>query len=75
MLTSRSGSKEEELIGSRQVITSIGYTYNCSHMIILLNFSGISYTSHTSIHPASSKIRFFDTSLLKTDSIIIKVIY
>lgn len=35
--------------------------------------NGISYTSHTSIHPASSKIRFFDTSLLQTDSIIIKV--
>ena len=43
--------------------------------LLLLNcrFSGLSFTSHTKIHPTNTKIRFFDTSLLDTDSIIVKV--
>ena len=41
-----------------------------------MGFSGASFTTHTSIQPANSKIRFFDTRMiqtLNTDSIIIKV--
>ena len=41
-------------------------------MAILL--SGVMYLSQTTIKPVISRIRFFDTKLLNTDSIIVKVV-
>lgn len=36
-------------------------------------FSGQAFTSFTTISPSISRIRFFDTKLLETDSIIVKI--
>ena len=36
-------------------------------------FSGVVYLSKTTIKPVISRIRYFDTKLLNTDSIIVKV--
>ena len=65
-----------EMIGPRPRIKSMLKYHSfeiVSHAHIVHCCSGLSYTSHTQIHPSQSRIRFFDTSLLSTDSIIVKV--
>ena len=41
--------------------------------LTIFHFSGVAYLSKTTIKPVISRIRYFDTKLLNTDSIIVKV--